>query len=156
MQISNFDKRMLSLARDEAAKSCDEHFHLGCVITYKRKVISVGRNKDKTHPLQGRYNKYRNFNNSEHMYIKHSIHAEIDAISSIPYLIGKEIDKENGWDKVSLYVCRYSTNKSIACSRPCKACMNAIINLGIKNVYYTEDFGIGYINIIEHKEMDLS
>lgn len=144
---------MFSIAKGESLKS-DCNFKLGCVITYKKKIISCGHNKDKTHPAQKKYNKYRNFNNSGN-YIKHSIHAEIDAISHIPFLTGKMLDNEDGWGKVSIYVYRSSKIKNLACARPCNACMEMIKNLGIKNVYYTEDYGIGYINILDNIEEDL-
>lgn len=155
MEISNFDKKMFSIAKGESLKSDCEHFKLGCVITYKRKIISFGHNKDKTHPAQKKFNKYRNFNNNCHNYIKHSIHAEIDAISSIPFLTARKIDSENGWNKVKIYVYRYAKTKKLACAKPCNACMEMIKSLGIKHLYYTEDYGIGYINILDNVEEDL-
>ena len=155
MEMTNFDRRMFSIAKGESLKSDYSQFKLGCVITYKKKIIACGHNKDKTHPNQKRYNKYRDFNSSEHVYIKHSIHAEIDAISSIPFLVGKKIDEEDGWNKVKIYVFRASKTKSLACARPCNACMEMIKSLGIKHLYFTEDYGIGYINILNHEEIGL-
>lgn len=155
MEITNFDKRMFAIAKGEALKSDYNQFKLGCVVVYKKKIISCGHNKDKTHPNQKKYNKYRDFNNVEHIYIKHSVHAEIDAISGIPFLVGKKIDEENGWDKVKVYVYRYSKTKTLACARPCEACMEMIKSLGIKHVYFTDDYGIGYINILDNIEIGL-
>ena len=39
MKFTNFEKRMFLAARAEAEKSDYDRFHIGCVITYKNKII---------------------------------------------------------------------------------------------------------------------
>ena len=89
--ITNFDEKMFAAAAKEAEKSDFENFHMGCVIVYKKHIIGAASNSDKTHPMQAQYNKYRKFNKTKNG-IKHSIHAEIAAINSVPYIIGREVE----------------------------------------------------------------
>jgi deoxycytidylate deaminase len=101
--------------------------HTGCVIIYKNKVISVGWNTNKEHPLQKKYNKERGFNTDS---CKNSLHAEMYALVKTD---GLDID----WSKATIFVYRELANGRCAMARPCKACMKAILDRGIKNVYYT-------------------
>lgn len=141
---------MFKAARKEAFKSEFAKFHYGAVIVYKKNIIAVGHNKEKTHPFQKHYNKYRplDFIN-ENDYIKECVHAEIDAISHIPYVIGKELDKTSGWSDVSIYVYRVSRNKNkrFAIAKPCEGCFAAIKDLGIKDIYYTDREGYSYLRL---------
>lgn len=155
MEFTNFDKKMFAIAKGEALKSDFDKFHIGCVIVYKKHIISYGHNKEKTHPLQKKFNRYRKFNNCKGSYIKHSIHAEIDAISQIPFIVGKMLDEEDGWNKVKIYVWRSTKTKKFACAKPCEACMEMIKSIGIRHLYYTEDYGIAYMDITNSKEYEL-
>ena len=144
MQFTNFDMRMFQYAKLEAEKSDFHRFHIGAVIVYNKTIIGKGCNSDKTHPMQKKYNNlYRTFNNEYGGFIKHSIHAEIAAITSIPYVIGKEVD----FNKAKIYIYRISPGKKRGYGRakPCKACLNAIRDLGIKNVYYSDEDGFNYL-----------
>lgn len=146
MKFSNFDKRMFEKARAEAERSEYDRFRVGCVIAYKKHIIGAGRNGNKSNPMQKEYNrKYRNFNNIDGGYIHDAIHAEISAIQSIPYTVGIEVD----WSKVSVYVYRICPGKpnGYGLARPCCACMNAIKDLGIKHIYYTDNAGFGYLEL---------
>ena len=139
--ISKFDRRMFAAAHRAALTSDFETFHLGCVVTYKKRIIGTASNSDKTHPMQAKYNQYRKFNKTKNG-IKHSVHAEIAALYSVPYIIGKDID----WSKVKIYIYRISPGRELGMglSRPCAACMRAIKDLGIKKIYYTTDKGYAY------------
>ena len=132
--ITNFDEKMFAAARKEAEKSDFESFHMGCVIVYKKHIIGSASNSDKTHPMQAQYNKYRKFNKTKNG-IKHSIHAEIAAITSVPYIIGREVE----WSKVSIYIYRICPGKpgQYGLARPCVGCMQALRDLGIRHIYYT-------------------
>lgn len=144
MAISNFDIRMFNAARLEAEKSDYKHFHVGCVIAYKHTIIGHGHNSYKTHPVQKRYNeKYREFKFHESGGVRHSIHAEVAALMSIPYVVGKDVD----FSKASVYVYRISPGrpKRYGCAKPCSACEAFIRDMGIKSVYYTDDSGLAYI-----------
>lgn len=146
MNFSKFDIRMFNEARMEAESSEFKRFHTGAVIAYKKHIIGRGKNGDKSHPMQKEYNrKYRTFNNVGGNYINDSIHAEIAAISSIPYTVGIDID----WSKVRVYVYRISrgTKLGYGLAKPCSACMNALKDLGIKNIYYTDSDGYSYLQL---------
>lgn len=146
MNFSKFDIRMFNEARMEAESSEFKRFHTGAVIVYKKHIIGRGKNDDKSHPMQKEYNrKYRVFNSVGGNYINDSIHAEIAAISSIPYTVGIDID----WSKVKVYVYRISrgTKLGYGLAKPCPACMNALKDLGIKNIYYTDSDGYSYLQL---------
>ena len=132
--ITNFDERMFAAARKEAESSDFENFHMGCVIVYKKHIIGAAANSDKTHPMQAKYNQYRKFNKTKNG-IKHSMHAEIAAINSIPYTIGKEVE----WSKVKAYIYRISPGRpgGYGLAKPCKACIQALRDIGIRHICYT-------------------
>lgn len=117
----------------ECAKHTAEMSHfwrqkVGCVVVYKRRIISSGFNSDKTHPMQKEYNKFRYSEDNT----PHTIHAEMHALMPLRYA---DVD----WSKVQLYIYRLKkdepTNSGYA--RPCPACMAYIKSLGIKEIYYT-------------------
>ena len=132
-RINNFDIRMLNRALKVAEQSPFHQFKTGCVITYRGHIISMAHNVEKTSPAQKYYNKFRKFNHQEQ--IVHKTHAEILAINKIPYVLGREIN----WSRVHIYVARIAPGLKCGTglSRPCPACMAAIKDLGIKNVFYT-------------------
>ena len=65
------------------------------------------------------------------------LHAEINCITGI-----RKLDVNFG--KVKLYVYRERSLGGKGLSRPCAACMAAIKDLGIRDVYYTTDDGFAY------------
>ena len=130
------DYKYFNFAKSIALLSDFNKFHIGCVAVYKGKVLSVGFNTNKTCPLQKRFNKYRN---DYEGFIFHKTHAEISCLSSIWNL---DID----WGKVKLYIYRIRHDIPFGISRPCSACLAAIREKGIKNIYYTTDSG--FINEI--------
>ncbi len=133
-RINNFDIRMLNRALKEAEQSVFHQFKTGCVITYRGHILSTAHNVDKTSPAQKKYNRFRHFNNKS--YIEHKTHAEILALSKIPYPVGIKI-------KVNIYIARLCPGKrgGIGLSRPCEACEAAIRDVGIRNVFYTGNNG---------------
>ena len=122
--MNSFDK-----AKNVSFLSDFKQTHIGCVAVYKKQIIGVGYNTNKTHPIQMKYNKYRNLEwNGIQPQAK--IHAEMSCLLSIREL---NID----FSKVKLYIYREDRNGHLALSRPCKACMRAIKDLGIKEINYT-------------------
>ena len=113
----------------------------GACIVKKGKILSMGFNQYKTHPLQKKYDVNRVFyeyvtNNT------HYIHAEIKALTKL-----KNMDLSD----CEIYVYRLGCNGKHAISRPCAACMSAIINSGIKKIIYTTDTGY----VVEHINSDV-
>lgn len=113
--------------------------HVGCVAVYQGKIIGFGYNSNKTHPLQKRYNRYRNFNNKASSV--HKLHAEILCLSSISHLDIK-------FNRVKLYIYRTRHDQPFGMARPCPACMNAIRDMGIKDIYYTTNEGFAYESLV--------
>lgn len=142
-RISNFDIRMMNRAIKVAQQSNFHQFKTGCVITYKKHIISMAHNNDKTSPMQKKYNRYRHFNH--HNLVQHKVHAEISALNKIPYPLGIQIT----WSKVNVYVARIAPGlkNGLGYSRCCPSCLAAIKDIGIKNIFYTTEDGIAYERI---------
>ena len=120
-------------AREEATKSKHKKFRLGCVVTYKHNIIGTGSNGTKTDPIQKTFNRYRDFRYSN-SYEPDTVHAEVKALKSVSYVVGKNIN----WNHVHVYVFRIRKDGSGACARPCRACENLMRSLGITGCYYSE------------------
>ena len=134
--------RYFDIAKRVALKSEFDRAPTGCVVVYKNKVIGTGRNFYKTHPLQKKYNRYRTFDEHNYPYIRPSVHAEIAALSSL-------IDNPDiNWSKVDIYIYRCCKSREFGLARPCAGCMQLIRDLGIKNVYYTTDYGVAHEEIL--------
>lgn len=116
--------RQLELARS-LTLNCTLNYKLACIITDKQgKLMSVGWNSSKTHPIQARYAAKTGH------HTKIYLHAEIAAIIK---------SKGRGW---SMYIVRVTKNGNWANSRPCPVCQLAIREAGIRNVWYTTTTGI--------------
>lgn len=133
--ITKVDKRFFGIARSVAITSTHHKVHIGCVLVKGRDVLSVGVNKEKTHPKQMHYDKFRLFDDPE--LCKHNIHAELDAI-----IKAKHIPKGT-----SIYVYRVKRDGSPGVCRPCVACINLIKDSGIKDIFYTTNEGLCYENL---------
>lgn len=136
--IKNRDLRFMKIAK--AASKCSDfkRTQVGACIVFKGDVLSVGFNTQKTHVLQSKYNAYRDFNGQADVVAK--CHGEINAISKLPHYI-----RENNIDlsNATVYVYREHKNThEYAQARPCPACYNALVDIGIGRVVYTCDNGI--------------
>lgn len=132
------DYKYFDMARRIAMTSEFKSFKLGCVIVYKNRVISTGVNSNKTHPIQKKYNKkYRKFNEDGRKPIKSSLHAEIQAIISVPKCVEENLD----WSDAKVYVYRYAKglpfHQGNSCS--CPACRALMRDKGIRHLYYSGD-----------------
>jgi len=139
--------RYFDLAKD-VSKLSDynkKNIKIGAIIVYKNKVVASGYNTSKTSPIQMKYNKYRekvdplrDYNANDHL---PSLHAEMKALIDT-----KDMDID--WNKASIFVYRDSNNDgTIRNCRPCCACMKALKDKGIKNIYYTNENGFNYERI---------
>lgn len=106
---------------------------IGCAIMYKNKVLSVGWNTNKTNPLQAYYNKYREETDNDREFVSEEhlpcLHAEMMALLNTKNM-------SINWEKASIFVYR----KNGSC-KPCKGCMKALKDRGIKNIYYYNSKG---------------
>lgn len=141
MVFSKSDMKFFEDAKFEALKSDYSPFHLGCIIVYKGHIISTGHNSNRTHPLQKYYNRYRNFKYGPKT-VRHSVHAEIDALNHISYTTDIQVD----YSKVKIYIYRISFGhvSGHGMARPCSGCIQALRDRGIKHIYYSTDNGFAY------------
>lgn len=138
---SNMPKRMSKWFIKASELAFKSNFHtakIGCVLVYKNHILGEGYNQLKTHPKQKIYNqKYRKWTNDPDFSktCGHTIHAEIDALTSVPYPIGIKVD----WKKVDVFVYRVGPglDNYSGLALPCPACANSLLDIGIHNVYYT-------------------
>ncbi len=125
------DIQYFNKARDASRLSDFNKYHIGCVVVYKKHIISVGFNSNKTHPIQKLYNKERFDCDST----PHFLHAEITA------LIFLKDRKDIKWSDVEVYTYRENKRGEPRLSKPCKSCMAFIRDLGIKKIHYTVSDG---------------
>lgn len=140
--LKKSDIKFFEEARKVAEQSDFPRFHVGCVVVYQGAIIATGHNSEKSDPVQHYYNRYRNFKYTTKGTVRHSIHAEIKALKSIPYPVKQEID----WRKIKIYVYRicpgHTSKKGLA--MPCKACEQLLKDMGIRHVFFTTNTGYGY------------
>lgn len=127
------DYKYFDIARQVANTSDYYKVHIGCLAVYKGQVVSIGRNSNKTHPVQKSYNKYRD--GSESMLPK--LHAEINCINQLKHF-------DINFSKVKLYIYRIRSDRPYGMARPCPSCMAAIRDLGIRDIYYTANDGFSH------------
>jgi deoxycytidylate deaminase len=123
IKLSNKQRKMLNLAAKVAETSELSQQH-GAVIVKSGRVISVGVNKWRnksfvtiTHPHPSPHS------------LALSYHAEIDALNRAG----------DGLNGAIIYIARINTDKAHRFSRPCKNCMRAIREAGIKKIVYTTE-----------------
>jgi hypothetical protein len=89
----------------------------------KNQIVSVGFNRNKTHPMMGT--------------IKH-LHAEADCIRHAR-IKARERDIPIEVIGASMYVFRTTRNGNVGCSKPCKVCEKILRGHFVKEVYYIDD-----------------
>jgi deoxycytidylate deaminase len=109
------------LAKVAAMKGEHRQYKVGCCIIKAGRVLSVGFNKNKTHPVMGP--------------LKH-LHAEVDAVLNVK-------DKSK-WQLrgATAYITRCNPSGKIGMARPCLICRNYLSYYGITNIYYTDKEGV--------------
>ena len=138
--ITKSDMNYFKKASKIAEVSDFDKINIGCIAVYQGTIIGVGFNTNKTHPIQKKYNRYRN---GEDFIPK--LHAEINCLNSIRHL-------DINFTKVKLYIYRKRKTAKYGMCRPCPSCMAAIKDLGIKNIYYTTNDGYSYERLEKYKE----
>lgn len=138
MKNNNKIKRFLKVAEAVSETSKFPQIQIGAIIVDKNTVISCGVNQRKSHPVQMRYNMLSHVvcSKNHEKYVRHHphfLHAEIDAITK-----AKHLDLNGS----SIFIFRKNANDDIAMCRPCEACMQAIIDAKIENIFYTTEAGI--------------
>lgn len=94
-----------------------------CAIVYKKRLLSIGTNKLKTHPMMGKFSK-----NPKAVFLHAEIHAIVQAINRY----GPDILKQS-----TLYVTRLTAGNKVGDSKPCSGCAACIDAFQIKHVVHT-------------------
>jgi deoxycytidylate deaminase len=105
-------------------------FRLGALIAKKSKIISLGTNAQKTHPLQKKY--------ASRPHLNEWRHAEIHAIA---------LAKVEDLIDADIYICRVLKDSTYGNSRPCTGCLSAIKDFGIAGMYYIQDTVLHYESV---------
>jgi tRNA(Arg) A34 adenosine deaminase TadA len=106
---------------------------IGSAIVKGNYVIAEGFNKRKTHTFQHTQNKKTLYTAPVP-----NLHAEIDALIHSRY---------NDLTGCEIFVYREVTGGELGNCRPCKACMGALKDAGVKHLYYTTENGYYYERI---------
>lgn len=139
--LTDHDIKLFDKARKIASISDFAKIHVGCVAVYHGKIIGVGCNTNKTHPVQKYYNQFRD---SSETFIP-KLHAEINCLNQIKNF-------NINFSKVRLYIYRIRKDQPYGMSRPCPSCMAAIKDLGIREIYYTTNDGFVCEYVTKKKE----
>ena len=99
---------------------CHRCSHIAFLLKHN-KIIHIGFNKVKTHPMLKYYPYYAT-----------GIHAELDVVMK---------SNENDLSDYTLVVLRILKNKKLSMSKPCKSCQYIIKQYGINNCYYSDFSG---------------
>ena len=120
------DKKFMTVA-EAVSETCDfVRIHIGAVIVKKNRIISVGCNLQKTHPIQAKYDIHREYCDD---HLKHRIHAEVSAIISAK--------DEDDLDGATMYIYRKNKYGKLDMCRPCNACYAMMKEVGIKRMVYS-------------------
>jgi len=108
-------------------KEAEEHestFRVRVVaaVVNKGKIVAIGKNQNKTHPVAARYSKH-----PEAIYL----HAEVDAINKAKRLL-------RDLSKAELHIVRMKHDGSLGLARPCSGCSKCIKAEKIPKIFYTK------------------
>ena len=132
-----YNLHFFAKAREASKLSDAPKYHIGCITVYKKHILSVGFNSNKTHPIQKLYNKERFDSDST----PHSLHAEITALMFI------KDRKDIKWGDVEIYTYRENRQGNPRLAKPCKSCMALIRDLGIHKIYFSITDGFAEMNV---------
>lgn len=135
-------RNWFDLAKAESEKSDFPRIHIGAVVIYKGRPLAYGHNSLKTHPQQKIWNRYRGPVFTGKDIPVPTIHAEMQCLVRIRKL---GIPTTH----VQLYIYRQKANGQLGMCRPCAGCMAAIREAGIRDIYYTTDYGYAHEVIVE-------
>lgn len=121
------DINFFNLATAFARISSHREYLIGAVLVKNGNVLSSATNIHKSHPVQRKYNAFRNMDGSDNH--THELHAEINCMLKVK---NKQLLKNS-----SIYVSRIGKDDVIRIAKPCKACQAALKDYGIKDLYYT-------------------
>lgn len=128
--------REFNKALETAQALFDPNYPMRCQVFscafVKGRLIAVGRNQDKTHPLNLR--NILRFDNGE-------IHRDKKQCAELSVFLHLKKTTNIPFSKISIINIRLDKNKNVKMSRPCNSCRSLISYCLPKAVYFTNDFG---------------
>lgn len=91
------------------------------LIIHKNKIVSIGTNRRKTHPVA-----------VEHGYLFDERHSELDAYINLPYPLRNE--------SLILFNLRFNNQETLRMAKPCNKCLPWCQSL-FKEIYYSDRTG---------------
>ena len=130
-------QREFNKALETAQALFDPNYHTRVQVFsfgfHRGRLIAVGRNKDKTHPLN-LINVLR-FNTGE-------IHREKGICGELSLFLLLKKTTNIPFDKISIVNVRLDKNRNVKMSRPCPSCNSLLAFTKPKAVYFTNDLGV--------------
>jgi len=131
LNVSKFDfKRLeeiaLSLIDSNKYKRC---YHFSFIL-YKKKIVSIGMNASKTHPINLKNRKVSKRTGEDISEQKHTC-SEFNAIQKLKRLTNIQTDK------CTLVNLRYDRNWKIAVAKPCMSCENLLKYFSFKKIFWS-------------------
>jgi hypothetical protein len=129
-------KRFERIARDLIAITNNKRCYHFSFILFKRRVLAIGANIQKTHPVNLKNRKVSIRTGDDYSEFKH-ICSELNAINKL-----KKLTNINT-KKCTLINIRYDRNMKIALAKPCMSCQSLLSVFTFKRVFWSNDEG-GY------------
>ncbi len=130
---------LFTIATELNTKELGIRTRMVAAVLRRGKVISIGHNSKKSHPMQSKFSK-----NQHAIYL----HAEIDAIKNAIRSVG--VDNISGVDIVIVRAKTDNINKVFTHgnSKPCSGCMRAIAHFDLNEIWFHEN---GSFEVISNK-----
>lgn len=119
-----------SLIDWEGKKRC----HHSSFIVYKKRIIAIGTNQTKTHPIN-LINRKHSVRTGEDISDQKHVCSEFNAILKLKRLTNINTEK------CTLINIRYNRNKELALAAPCQSCRSLLKYHQFKNVIFTNNKG---------------
>lgn len=126
MTGNGIKKRFCDVAIATAGLS-NHHFSVGSVIVKGNRIISLGINQIKTHPILIKKFYNRTLTDKLHSEMSALLRAKTDMAGAKMYVARKKL-------------------KGLGMAFPCSMCMSMIREAGIKQIIYTGDDGLWHID----------
>ena len=114
--------KFFEVAKAVAKTSEYPRIKIGCCIVKKNRILAVGVNLVKSHPMQKIFNKYRDIDPNR---IYNNIHAELDAMLKVA--------NKKDLEGADIYLYREDVFGQRKMSKPCPACSQILKMYKIKN-----------------------
>lgn len=128
MLPKKIERDVLALAKDN--EGIRNQFKLAAVMVVKNKVVAVGRNSYKTHPLQAKFQRKRG---------SVCLHAEIDCLKNGVKELG--VDRLAKAKIVVARVKKVDGEYASALAKPCNGCYRALVQFGVGECWFSTDDG---------------